>query len=156
MVDNQEAKVNLDTGEYCTCVGKSYLKTIIPDWEGKPIPIQGVKLSSASESIKTLGIIDLTLIFPHHSQCIKLKNAFATDKEPLGAIIGHEVDIILNVEKLNPPLLRRPDYPSSPRDREYLEVHIKDLMDLVVLRKVGHKEQVEVTTPDVIAWNHGK
>ncbi|MBW0566240.1 hypothetical protein O181_105955 [Austropuccinia psidii MF-1] len=24
MVDNQEAKMNLDTGEYCTCVGKSY------------------------------------------------------------------------------------------------------------------------------------
>ncbi|MBW0559507.1 hypothetical protein O181_099222 [Austropuccinia psidii MF-1] len=33
MVDNQEAKVNLDTGVYCTCVGKSYLKTIAPDWK---------------------------------------------------------------------------------------------------------------------------
>ncbi|MBW0538561.1 hypothetical protein O181_078276 [Austropuccinia psidii MF-1] len=31
MVENQEAKVNLDTGSYCTCVGKSYLKTIGPD-----------------------------------------------------------------------------------------------------------------------------
>ncbi|MBW0580547.1 hypothetical protein O181_120262 [Austropuccinia psidii MF-1] len=33
MVENQEAKVNLDTGAYCTCVGKSYLKAIVPDWE---------------------------------------------------------------------------------------------------------------------------
>ncbi|MBW0486704.1 hypothetical protein O181_026419 [Austropuccinia psidii MF-1] len=32
MVDKQEAKLNLDTGAYCTCVGKSYLKTIVPDW----------------------------------------------------------------------------------------------------------------------------
>ncbi|MBW0591422.1 hypothetical protein O181_131137 [Austropuccinia psidii MF-1] len=86
----------------------------------------------------------------------KYKNAFATDKEPLGAIIGHEVDIILNVEKPYPPLLRRPAYPASPRAREALEVHIKELMDLGVLRKVGHNEQVEVTTPVIITWNNGK
>ncbi|MBW0535122.1 hypothetical protein O181_074837 [Austropuccinia psidii MF-1] len=68
----------------------------------------------------------------------KYKNAFATDKEPLGVIIGHEVDIILNVEKPSPSLLRRPAYPASPRAREALEVHIKELMDLGVLRRVGH------------------
>ncbi|MBW0488177.1 hypothetical protein O181_027892 [Austropuccinia psidii MF-1] len=38
----------------------------------------------------------------------KYKNAFATDKEPLGAIIRHELDIILNVEQPYPPLLGRP------------------------------------------------
>ncbi|MBW0565219.1 hypothetical protein O181_104934 [Austropuccinia psidii MF-1] len=75
---------------------------------------------------------------------LKYKNAFATDKKPLGAIIGHEVDIILNVEKPYPPLSRRPSYPAGPRAREALEVHIKELMDLGVLRKVGHNEQVEV------------
>ncbi|MBW0554312.1 hypothetical protein O181_094027 [Austropuccinia psidii MF-1] len=37
----------------------------------------------------------------------KYKNAFATDKEPLGVIIGHGVNIILNVENPYPPLLRR-------------------------------------------------
>ncbi|MBW0518063.1 hypothetical protein O181_057778 [Austropuccinia psidii MF-1] len=73
MVVSQEAKVNLDTGAYWTCVGKFYLKTIVPDWEEKLIPIQGVKLSSASESMKPLGIIDLTLTFPQPSQCIRLE-----------------------------------------------------------------------------------
>ncbi|MBW0529181.1 hypothetical protein O181_068896 [Austropuccinia psidii MF-1] len=29
-------------------------------------------------------------------------------------------------------------------------------MDLGVLRKVGHNEQVEVTTPVIIAWHNGK
>ncbi|MBW0506909.1 hypothetical protein O181_046624 [Austropuccinia psidii MF-1] len=29
-------------------------------------------------------------------------------------------------------------------------------MDLGVLRKVGHNEQVEVTTPVIIAWRNGK
>ncbi|MBW0587997.1 hypothetical protein O181_127712 [Austropuccinia psidii MF-1] len=84
------------------------------------------------------------------------KNAFATDKEPLGAIIGHEVDIILNVEKPYPNSQRRPAYPASPRAREALEVHFKELMDFGVLRKVGHNEQIEVTTPVIIAWHNGK
>ncbi|MBW0562491.1 hypothetical protein O181_102206 [Austropuccinia psidii MF-1] len=229
-MENQKAKVKLDTGAYCTCVGKIYLKNIVPDWKEKLITIQGVKFSSASGSMKPLERIDLKLIFPHPSQCIrfkvqlvvmhnftsdhfilgndylaiygidisnqkdryftigdnkrqkfgffnnkrqitvikneekspgedllmaeqlkeaefnhelrekmkgklidllfKFKNAFATDKEPLGSVIRHEVDIILNVEKPYPPLLRRPDYPASPRAREALEVHIKELIDL--------------------------
>ncbi|MBW0559806.1 hypothetical protein O181_099521 [Austropuccinia psidii MF-1] len=73
MVGSQEAKVNFDTGAYYTCVGKRYLKTIVPDWEEALIPIKGVKFSSEGESMKPLGIIDLTLIFPHPSQYIKLK-----------------------------------------------------------------------------------
>ncbi|MBW0564226.1 hypothetical protein O181_103941 [Austropuccinia psidii MF-1] len=229
MVENQEAKGNLDTGAHFTCFGKGYLKLIVTDWERKLIPIKGVRFSSASESMKTLGIIDLTLIFPHPSQFIRVKicqikktdilpwetirgnrwvfkskkqitvikkeeknpekdffirdqlkeaelnqeltektkeklldlsikyeDAFATDKEPSGAIIGHQVDIILKVEKPYPPLLRRPAYPASPRAREALEIHIKQLTDLGVLRKVGHNEKVEVTTPVIITWNNGK
>ncbi|MBW0565656.1 hypothetical protein O181_105371 [Austropuccinia psidii MF-1] len=86
----------------------------------------------------------------------KYKRAFATDKEPLGAIIGHEVEIIINVEKPYPALLIRPAYPASPKAREALEVHIMELMDLGVLRKVGHNEQEEVTTPVIIAWQNVK
>ncbi|MBW0535469.1 hypothetical protein O181_075184 [Austropuccinia psidii MF-1] len=86
----------------------------------------------------------------------KYKNAFAIDKEPQGAIMRHEVDIILNVEKPYPPLLRRPAYPASLTSRKALEVHIKELMNLGVLRKVGHNEQVKVTAPVIITWHHGK
>ncbi|MBW0572265.1 hypothetical protein O181_111980 [Austropuccinia psidii MF-1] len=225
MVDNQEGKVNLDTGAYCTCVGKSYLKTICPDWQEKRTPIQGVKFSSASESMKPLGIIDLKIIFPHPTQCVRInvefvvmdncttnhftlgndylsihgidiskqkyryftigdnkrqkfgflnnekqievikneeknpekelsiseqlkeaelnqeltekmkeqfidvlfkyKNSFATDKEPLGSIIGHELDILLNVQKPYTPFLRRPAYPAIPRAREALKNTLK-------------------------------
>ncbi|MBW0558690.1 hypothetical protein O181_098405 [Austropuccinia psidii MF-1] len=86
----------------------------------------------------------------------KYKNAFATDKEPICAIIGHEIDIILNVEKPYPPLLRIPAYPASPRAREALEVQIKELMDLGVFRNIGNNEQLELTTPVIITWNNGK
>ncbi|MBW0495971.1 hypothetical protein O181_035686 [Austropuccinia psidii MF-1] len=71
-------------------------------------------------------------------------------------MIGHEVDIILNVEKAYPPLLRRPTYPASPRARGALDLYIKELMDLGILRKVTYNEQVEVTTRVIINWNNGK
>ncbi|MBW0520664.1 hypothetical protein O181_060379 [Austropuccinia psidii MF-1] len=84
------------------------------------------------------------------------KNAFASDNEPLGAIKGHEADITLNIDRPYPPVLRRPAYPSSPRAREALEKHIQELIQLGVLRKVGHNEEVEVTTPVIIAWHNDK
>ncbi|MBW0529227.1 hypothetical protein O181_068942 [Austropuccinia psidii MF-1] len=48
----------------------------------------------------------------------QFREAFASDNEPLGVIKGHEVDIMLNVEKPYPPCLRRPAYSASPRARE--------------------------------------
>ncbi|MBW0513776.1 hypothetical protein O181_053491 [Austropuccinia psidii MF-1] len=54
----------------------------------------------------------------------KYQNAFSTDKESLSAIIAHEVDIILNVEKPYSPLLRRPASQARPKAREALEAHI--------------------------------
>ncbi|MBW0519762.1 hypothetical protein O181_059477 [Austropuccinia psidii MF-1] len=84
------------------------------------------------------------------------KEAFESVKEPLGATIGHEVDIILKIEIPYPPLLRRLSYPASPNSREALEIHIKELLDLGVIRKVGHNEVVEITTPVIVAWHNGK
>ncbi|MBW0549066.1 hypothetical protein O181_088781 [Austropuccinia psidii MF-1] len=63
---------------------------------------------------------------------------FASDNEPLGEIKGNEVDITLNMDRPYPPVLRRPAYPASPRAREALEKHIQELIQLGVLRKVGH------------------
>ncbi|MBW0539387.1 hypothetical protein O181_079102 [Austropuccinia psidii MF-1] len=84
------------------------------------------------------------------------KEAFASDKEPVGAIVGHEVEIILNIEIPYPPLLKRPVYPASSTSREALEIHIKELLDLGVIRKVGHNEEEEITTPVIVAWHNGK
>ncbi|MBW0500258.1 hypothetical protein O181_039973 [Austropuccinia psidii MF-1] len=81
-------------------------------------------------------------------------NAFASDTEPLGAIKEHEVDITLNIDRPYPPVLGRPAYPASPRAREALEKYIQELFQLGVLRKVGHNEEVEVTTAVIIAWHN--
>ncbi|MBW0523673.1 hypothetical protein O181_063388 [Austropuccinia psidii MF-1] len=64
------------------------------------------------------------------------KEAFASDKGPLEAIVDHEVEIILNIE--------RPAYPGSPKLREALKIHIKELLDLCLIRKVGHNEELYI------------
>ncbi|MBW0485817.1 hypothetical protein O181_025532 [Austropuccinia psidii MF-1] len=84
------------------------------------------------------------------------KNAFSSDMEPLGAIKGHEVYITLNIDRPYPPVLRGPAYPASPRNREALEKHIQEWIQLGVLRIVGLNGEVEVTTPVIIGWNTDK
>ncbi|MBW0474623.1 hypothetical protein O181_014338 [Austropuccinia psidii MF-1] len=81
------------------------------------------------------------------------KISFASDNEPLGAIKGNEFDITLNIDRPYPPVPRRPAYPVSPRAREALENHIQELIQLGVLRKVVHNEEVEVKTPVIISWH---
>ncbi|MBW0505435.1 hypothetical protein O181_045150 [Austropuccinia psidii MF-1] len=61
-----------------------------------------------------------------------------------------------NLERLYPPVLRRPAYPANPRATEVLESHINKLMKLGVIRNVGHNEEVKVTTPVIVTWNNDK
>ncbi|MBW0469551.1 hypothetical protein O181_009266 [Austropuccinia psidii MF-1] len=84
------------------------------------------------------------------------KNAFASENEPLSSIEGNEVDITLNIDRLYPPVLRRLAYLASPRAREALEKHIQELIQLGVIRNVGHNEEVKVTIPVIIAWHNDK
>ncbi|MBW0494631.1 hypothetical protein O181_034346 [Austropuccinia psidii MF-1] len=202
LINDIEAKVNLDTGAFCTCVGKDYLQAILSGWKSHLSPIEIVQFSSSSNNMYPLGILDTNLVFPHPTgrhiilgndylniYCIEnnnhkdryftigenkrqklsffnipkqisvissvkdtyeeefvsnklveaqinpslipmrhdlidvlytYKNAFASDNELLGAIKGHEVDITLNIDRPYLPVLRRPDYPASPRAREAL------------------------------------
>ncbi|MBW0515433.1 hypothetical protein O181_055148 [Austropuccinia psidii MF-1] len=212
VINNQEAKIHLDSGAFCTCVGKNYLDKIYNNWKDQLMPIEGIKLRSARQNMHPLNILEEEMILSDPAGSIRLtvefvvmnnftshnfilgndylniygidiKNhkdryftigenkrqkfaftlekkeitfirqvrnfnkekfvsdqlieaqispeltlkmkeelsevlfqyskAFSSDNEPLGAIKGHEVDIILNVEGLDPPLLRRPAYPAS-------------------------------------------
>ncbi|MBW0521241.1 hypothetical protein O181_060956 [Austropuccinia psidii MF-1] len=197
-IDNKPTKPLIDPGDFLSCVGKSFLKTCVPNFEYQMLSIDGIKFNSASNQMKAMGIFETNVIFPHINGNLRstvefvvmencsstdfilgsdyllilhltdsLENelsallyehnkAFASDKKPLGAIVGHEVDFILNIERPYPPLLRGPAYPASPKSREALEIHIKELLDLGVIRKVGNNEEVEITTPVIVAWNNGK
>ncbi|MBW0462562.1 hypothetical protein O181_002277 [Austropuccinia psidii MF-1] len=51
---------------------------------------------------------------------------------------------------------RRPPYPESLETRKEIEKHINELLDMDFIRKIGHHEKVEVTTPVLITWHDGK
>ncbi|MBW0568164.1 hypothetical protein O181_107879 [Austropuccinia psidii MF-1] len=59
------AKVNLDTGAFCTCVGKDYLQAILPGWKNHLSPMEGVQFSSSSNNMNAVGILDTNILFPH-------------------------------------------------------------------------------------------
>ncbi|MBW0575478.1 hypothetical protein O181_115193 [Austropuccinia psidii MF-1] len=63
LINYFEARVNLDTGEFYTCVGKYYLQAILPGWKNHLLPIEGVQFSSASNNMYLLGILDTNLVF---------------------------------------------------------------------------------------------
>ncbi|MBW0557087.1 hypothetical protein O181_096802 [Austropuccinia psidii MF-1] len=135
-IDNKPTKLLLDPGVFCPCVEK---------FKSEQLNEAQISLHLSDKQENALS----ALLYDH-------KEAFDSDEEPLGAIIGNEVDITLNIERLYTPLLRRPAYPESPKSREALEIHITELLDLGVIRKVGHNEEVEILTPVIVAWHNGK
>ncbi|MBW0585859.1 hypothetical protein O181_125574 [Austropuccinia psidii MF-1] len=68
-----KGKVNLDTGAFCTCVGKDYLQAILPEWKNYLLSIEGVQFSSSSNNMYPLGILATNLVFPHQAGSIRVK-----------------------------------------------------------------------------------
>ncbi|MBW0503139.1 hypothetical protein O181_042854 [Austropuccinia psidii MF-1] len=73
LINDVEAKVNLDTGEFCTCIGKDYLQVILPEWRNHILPQEGVQFSSASNNRYPLGILDTKIVFPHPAGSMRMK-----------------------------------------------------------------------------------
>ncbi|MBW0478056.1 hypothetical protein O181_017771 [Austropuccinia psidii MF-1] len=86
----------------------------------------------------------------------KNRPAFSVGGEQLGKIRGHDKEVYLDVERPYPPMLRRSSYPESLETRKGIEKHINELLDMDVIRKIGHNEIVEITTPVLITWHDGK
>ncbi|MBW0593293.1 hypothetical protein O181_133008 [Austropuccinia psidii MF-1] len=73
LMNDIEAKVNLDTGAFCTCSGKDYIQAILPGWKNHLLPIEGVQFSSASNNMYPLGIMDTNLVFQHPERSVIMK-----------------------------------------------------------------------------------
>ncbi|MBW0512950.1 hypothetical protein O181_052665 [Austropuccinia psidii MF-1] len=76
VINKKEVKIPLDSGDFCTCVGKDYLGMIYTIWKERLIPIEGINFSSASQDINPLGILEEEVIFPHPAESIRLKVEF--------------------------------------------------------------------------------
>ncbi|MBW0514725.1 hypothetical protein O181_054440 [Austropuccinia psidii MF-1] len=65
VIENKPIKLLLDPGAFFSCVGKTFIKTFVPNYEDQLLPIDGMKFNSASSSMKALGIFETPVIFPH-------------------------------------------------------------------------------------------
>ncbi|MBW0489782.1 hypothetical protein O181_029497 [Austropuccinia psidii MF-1] len=81
---------------------------------------------------------------------------FSIGEEPLGKIRGHYIELYLDVERPYSPMLRRPPSPESLETRKEIEKHINEILGMDVIRKTGHNEIVEITTPVLITCIEGK
>ncbi|MBW0505500.1 hypothetical protein O181_045215 [Austropuccinia psidii MF-1] len=86
----------------------------------------------------------------------KNRPAFAICETPLGKIRGHDIELYLDVERPYQPMLRIPPYPASLETRKEIEQYINELLDMDVIRNIGHNEIVEVNNPVLITWHDGK
>ncbi|MBW0463597.1 hypothetical protein O181_003312 [Austropuccinia psidii MF-1] len=86
----------------------------------------------------------------------KNRPAFVIGEKPLGKIRGHDIELYLDLERPYPPMIRRTPYPASLETRKEIEKHINELLDMDVIRNIGHNEIVEITTPVLITWHDGK
>ncbi|MBW0475265.1 hypothetical protein O181_014980 [Austropuccinia psidii MF-1] len=86
----------------------------------------------------------------------KNRPEFSIDEEPLGKIRGHDIELYLDVERPYSPMLRRPPYQASLENRKEIDKNINELLEMDFIRKIGHNEIVEITTPVLMTWHDGK
>ncbi|MBW0481561.1 hypothetical protein O181_021276 [Austropuccinia psidii MF-1] len=72
----------------------------------------------------------------------KNRPEFSIGEEPLFKMRGHDIELYINVERPDPPMLRRPPYPASLETRKEIEKHINELLDMGVIRKIGQNKIV--------------
>ncbi|MBW0508829.1 hypothetical protein O181_048544 [Austropuccinia psidii MF-1] len=86
----------------------------------------------------------------------KNRPEFAIGEEPLGKTMGHDTELYLDVERPYTTMLNRPPYPESLETIKKIEKHINELLEMDLIRKIGHNEILEITTTVIITWNYGK
>ncbi|MBW0466909.1 hypothetical protein O181_006624 [Austropuccinia psidii MF-1] len=76
VIDNKPTKPLLYPGAFCSCVGRSLLKTCVQNFEDKLLPNDGIKFNSKSNPMKSLGIFETTVIFLHINGNLRINVVF--------------------------------------------------------------------------------
>ncbi|MBW0560712.1 hypothetical protein O181_100427, partial [Austropuccinia psidii MF-1] len=103
VIDNKPTKPLLDPGAFCSCVGKSFLKTCVPNFEDQLLPIDGIKFNSASNPMKALGIFETNVIFPHINGNLRITVEFVVMENCSSThfILGNDYLIMYGIDLHN-------------------------------------------------------
>ncbi|MBW0544597.1 hypothetical protein O181_084312 [Austropuccinia psidii MF-1] len=103
VINNKPTKLLLDPGAFFSCVGKSFLKTWVPNSEDHLLPIDGIKFNSASNLIKALGISETNIIFPHINENFRIIVEFVVMENCSSThfILGNDYLIMFGIDLHN-------------------------------------------------------
>ncbi|MBW0524840.1 hypothetical protein O181_064555 [Austropuccinia psidii MF-1] len=103
VINNKPIKLSLDTGAFCSCVGKSFLKTCVPNFEDHLLPIDVIKFNSPSNPMKALGIFETNIIFPHINGNLRITIEFVVMENFSSThfILGNEYLIMYGIDLHN-------------------------------------------------------
>ncbi|MBW0464650.1 hypothetical protein O181_004365 [Austropuccinia psidii MF-1] len=76
VINNEPTKILLDPGAFCSCVGRSFLKTCVPNFQNQLFPIDGIKFNSSINPMKALSIFKTDVIFPHINENLRITVKF--------------------------------------------------------------------------------
>ncbi|MBW0541684.1 hypothetical protein O181_081399 [Austropuccinia psidii MF-1] len=103
VTDTKPTQSLLDPGAFCSCVGKAFLETCVPNFENQLLPIDGIKLNSASNPMKELGIFETTVKFPHINGSLRITVKFVVMESCSSThfILGNDYSIIYGIDLHN-------------------------------------------------------
>ncbi|MBW0541229.1 hypothetical protein O181_080944 [Austropuccinia psidii MF-1] len=103
VIDKKPTKLLLDPGAFCSCVGKSFLRTCVPYFEDQLLPIDGIKFNSASNPMKELGIFETNVIFPHINGNLRITVEFVVMENCSSThfILGNDYLIMYGIDLHN-------------------------------------------------------
>ncbi|MBW0473761.1 hypothetical protein O181_013476 [Austropuccinia psidii MF-1] len=152
-IENAQQKLIIAGGAQCSIVSREYLDNHYQNWEKKIFSTKEKTSKGESGKMTFIGTIIKEIMIPQRRPN---RPAFAIGEQTLGKIRGHDIELYLDVERSYPPILRRHLYSESLETRREIEKQINELLDINVIRKIGHNEILEIITPVLITWNNGK
>ncbi|MBW0485261.1 hypothetical protein O181_024976 [Austropuccinia psidii MF-1] len=73
LMNDVKAKVNLDKGQFCTCVHNDCLQCIVPKSKDNLLPIEDGQFRNSRNNMYPLDILDTDFVFPHHTGSLRMR-----------------------------------------------------------------------------------
>ncbi|MBW0564420.1 hypothetical protein O181_104135 [Austropuccinia psidii MF-1] len=101
--DNKPTEPLLDLEAFFSCVGKSFLKACVPNFEDQMLPIDGIKFNSESNPMKALVIFATNFIFPHINGSLRITVEFVVMENCSSThyILGNDYLIMYGIDLHN-------------------------------------------------------
>ncbi|MBW0512398.1 hypothetical protein O181_052113 [Austropuccinia psidii MF-1] len=103
LIESKPTKLLLNPGSFCSCVGKSFLRTCVPNGEDQLFPIDGIKFNSGSNPMKALVLFETSVVFSHINENLRITVEFFVMENCSSThfILGNDYSIMYGIDLHN-------------------------------------------------------